>query len=339
MQIEVLGIDLAKQVFQLHAVDARGRALTSRRVGRAKLVETVVRLAPRIVAMEACSGAHHWARTFRGLGMEVRLLHAKFVRAYVKSAKNDTHDAEAICEAAMRPHMRFVVVKSLEQQDLQSLHRSREQLVGWRTALINQLRGLLAEYGIVLPQGARRFSREVTAALDEPSGCVTALARELFTDLIAQLRDLNDRIQVLDRRLVALCRQSESARRLACLPGIGPIVATALVASVGDGKQFRNGRELAAWVGLVPRQHSSGGKPRLLGISRSANRYLRKQMVHGARGVMRWLKGKEDPRSRWLLALWERRGFNRAVVAQANKTARMAWVILARGEAYRPATT
>jgi transposase len=339
MQIEVLGIDLAKQVFQLHAVDARGRALSSRRVGRAKLVETVVRLAPRIVAMEACSGAHHWARTFRGLGMEVRLLHAKFVRAYVKSAKNDTHDAEAICEAAMRPHMRFVVVKSLEQQDLQSLHRSREQLVGWRTALINQLRGLLAEYGIVLPQGARRFSREVTAALDEPSGCVTALARELFTDLIAQLRDLQDRIQVLDRRLVALCRQSESARRLACLPGIGPIVATALVASVGDGKQFRNGRELAAWVGLVPRQHSSGGKPRLLGISRSANRYLRKQMVHGARGVMRWLKGKEDPRSRWLLALWERRGFNRAVVAQANKTARMAWVILARGEAYRPATT
>jgi transposase len=339
MQIEVLGIDLAKQVFQLHAVDARGRALSSRRVGRAKLVETVVRLAPRIVAMEACSGAHHWARTFRGLGMEVRLLHAKFVRAYVKSAKNDTHDAEAICEAAMRPHMRFVVVKSLEQQDLQSLHRSREQLVGWRTALINQLRGLLAEYGIVLPQGARRFSREVTAALDEPSGCVTALARELFTDLIAQLRDLHDRIQVLDRRLVALCRQSESARRLACLPGIGPIVATALVASVGDGKQFRNGRELAAWVGLVPRQHSSGGKPRLLGISRSANRYLRKQMVHGARGVMRWLKGKEDPRSRWLLALWERRGFNRAVVAQANKTARMAWVILARGEAYRPATT
>jgi transposase len=289
MQIEVLGIDLAKQVFQLHAVDARGRALTSRRVGRAKLVETVVRLAPRIVAMEACSGAHHWARTFRGLGMEVRLLHAKFVRAYVKSAKNDTHDAEAICEAAMRPHMRFVVVKSLEQQDLQSLHRSREQWVGWRTALINQLRGLLAEYGIVLPQGARRFSREVTAALDEPSGCVTALARELFTDLIAQLRDLNDRIQGLDRRLVALCRQSESARRLACLPGIGPIVATALVASVGDGKQFRNGRELAAWVGLVPRQHSSGGKPRLLGISRSANRYLRKQMVHGARGVMRWL--------------------------------------------------
>lgn len=339
MQIEVLGIDLAKQVFQLHGVDARGRALTSRRVGRAKLVETVVRLAPRIVAMEACSGAHHWARTFRELGMEVRLLHAKFVRAYVKSSKNDTRDAEAICEAAMRPHMRFVVVKSLEQQDLQSLHRSREQLIGWRTALINQMRGLLAEYGIVLPQGARRFGREVTAALDEASGSVTTLARQLFNDQIKQLRGLSDQIQALDRQLVALCRHSEAARRLACLPGIGPIVATALVASVGDGKQFRNGRELAAWIGLVPRQHSSGGKPRLLGISRSANRYLRKQMVHGARGVMRWLKGKEDSRSRWLLALWERRGFNRAVVAQANKTARMAWVILARAEVYRAATT
>ncbi len=335
MRIEVMGIDLAKQLFQLHGVDAQGRALVAKRVSRAKLVETVIHLAPRVVAMEACGGAHHWARRFRELGMEVRLLHPKFVRPYVKSAKNDARDAEAICEAALRPHMRFVPVKSLEQQDLQSLHRVREQLIRARTALINQTRGLLAEYGVVLPQGAQHFRREVVAALDDAAGGMTALARELFATLIEHLRVLDHRLQALNEQVVSLCRQSERARRLACLPGIGPIVATALLASVGDGRQFHNGRELAAWIGLVPRQHSSGGKARLLGISRSANHYLRTQLIHGARARMRWLEGKDDPRSRWLRAVRDRRGFNRAVVAQANKTARMAWVIMARGEEYR----
>jgi transposase len=335
MSIAVLGIDLAKHVFQLHGVDAHGRAVVSRRVSRAKLVETVVQLAPAVVAMEACCGAHYWGRRFRDLGIEVRLLHARFVRPYVKSAKNDARDAEAICEAALRPHMRFVPLKSPEQQDLQALHRAREQLVLRRTALINQTRGLLAEYGIVLPKGAWRFRRDAAAVLDAPE--LTALAAELFHDLLDQLRELEARLAALDRRLVALCRQSEACRRLAALPGVGPIIATALVAGVGDARQFRCGRDLAAWIGLVPRQHSSGGRPKLLGIGAGGNHYLRKQLIHGARAVLLRLGARDDGRSQWLKALVDRRGVNRAVVALANKTARIAWVLLARGETYRAA--
>jgi transposase len=337
MSIVVLGIDLAKHVFQLHGVDEHGRAVVSRRVSRAKLAETVAQLAPRVVAMEACCGAHYWGRRFRDLGLEVRLIHARFVRPYVKAGKNDARDAEAICEAALRPHMRFVPLKSQEQQDIQALHRAREQLVHWRTALINQTRGLLAEYGIVLPKGAWRFRREVAAVLDEPSPELTALAAELFRSLLDQLRELEARLATLDRQLVALCRQSEVCRRLAALPGVGPIIATALVAGVGDAHQFRCGRDLAAWIGLVPRQHSSGGRPKLLGIGAGGNRYLRKQLIHGARAVLLHLGSKGARRSHWLRALIERRGVNRAVVALANKTARIAWVLLARGETYRAA--
>jgi transposase len=267
----------------------------------------------------------------------VRLIHARFVRPYVKSAKNDARDAEAICEAALRPHMRFVPIKSPEQQDIQALHRAREHLVRGRTALINQTRGLLTEYGIVLPKGAWRFRREVAAILDEPSAALTPLAAELFCHLLDQLRELEARLATLDRQLVALCRQSEVCRRLAALPGVGPIIATALVAGVGDARQFRCGRDLAAWIGLVPRQHSSGGRPKLLGIGAGGNGYLRKQLIHGARAVLLHLGAKGDRRGHWLKALIERRGVNRAVVALANKTARIAWVLLARGETYRAA--
>jgi transposase len=230
-----------------------------------------------------------------------------------------------------------VPIKSQEQQDIQALHRAREQLVRWRTASINQARGLLAEYGIVLPQGAWRFRRAAVGALDDPSSGLTALAAELFRGLLDQLRELEHRIATLDRRIVQLCRASEACRRLATLPGVGPIIATALVASVGDARQFRCGRDLAAWIGLVPRQHSSGGRPKLLGIGAGGNRYLRKQLIQGARAVLPRLGGKDDGRSRWLKAVLERRGSNRAVVALANKTARVAWVLMARGEAYRAA--
>ncbi len=335
--IAVLGIDPAKHVFQLHGVDAHGHTVVSKRVSRAKLVETVVQLAPGMVAMEACCGAHFWGRRFRDLGLEVRLLHTKFVRPYVKSAKNDARDAEAICEAALRPHMRFVPLKSQEQLDIQALHRAREQLMRWRTASINQIRGLLAEQGIVLPQGAWRFRKDATLALDDPSSDLTALAVELFRGLLDQLRELEERIATLDRKIVRLGRASEVCRRLAALPGVGPIVATALVASVGDGRQFRCGRDLAAWIGLVPRQHSTGGRPKLLGIGAGGNHYLRKQLIQGARSVLPRLEAKDDGRSRWLKAVLERRGSNRAVVALANKTARIAWVLMARGEAYRAA--
>jgi transposase len=337
MMVAVVGIDLAKRVFQLHGVDARGRPVVSKRVSRARLAEAVVQLAPRVVAMEACCGAHYWGRRFRDLGLEVRLIHAKFVRPYVKSAKNDARDAEAICEAALRPHMRFVPIKSPEQLDIQALHRVREQLVRWRTALINQTRGLLAEHGIVLPQGAWRLRSDVVAVLDDPASELTALAAELFRGLLQQLRELEHRIATLDRHIVQLCRASEVCRRLAALPGVGPIVATALVASVGDGRQFRRGRDLAAWIGLVPRQHSTGGRPKLLGIGAGGNHYLRKQLIQGARSVLPHLGSKDDGRSRWLRGVLDRRGSNRAAVALANKTARIAWVLMARGEVYRAA--
>ena len=337
MTVAILGIDLAKRLFHLHGVDEHGRAVVSKRVSRAKLAEAVVQLAPKAVAMEACCGAHYWGRRFRDLGLEVRLIHAEFVRPFVKGAKNDARDAEAICEAALRPSMRFVPLKSQEQLDIQALHRAREQLVRWRTRLINQVRGLLAERGVVLPQGAWRFRREAAAVLDEPAPELTTLALELFRGLLDQLRELESRIAALDRRIVRICRESEVCRRLAALPGVGPIVATALAAGVGDARQFRCGRDLAAWIGLVPRQHSSGGRPRLLGIGAGGNRYLRKQLIQGARSVLPHLGAKDDGRSRWLRGVLDRRGSHRAAVALANKTARIAWVLMARGEAYRAA--
>jgi transposase len=247
MTVAILGIDLAKRVFHLHGLDAHGRVVVSKRVGRAKLAEMVVQLAPQLVAMEACCGAHHWGRRFRDLGLEVRLVHARFVRPFVKGTKNDARDPEAICEAALRPSMRFVPLKSQEQLDIQALHRAREQLVRWRTRLINQARGLLTERGVVLPRGAWRFRKEVAAVLDDPSSGLTGLALELLRDLLEQLRELEGRIAALDRRIVQICRESELCRRLAALLGVGPIIATALAASIGDARQFRCGRDLAAW--------------------------------------------------------------------------------------------
>jgi transposase len=233
--------------------------------------------------------------------------------------------------------MRFVPLKSREQLDVQALHRVRERLVRWRTMLVNQARGLLAEHGIVLPQGAWRFRKEAAAVLDDPASELTVLAVELFRGLLDQLRELEERITTLDRRIVQICRASELCRRLAALPGVGPIIATALAASVGDARQFHCGRDLAAWIGLVPRQHSSGGRPRLLGIGGGGNHYLRKQLIQGARSVLPHLGAKDDARSRWLRGVLDRRGSNRAAVALASKTARIAWVLMARGEACRAA--
>lgn len=307
----------------------------SRKVSRPKLFAVISELAPTIVAMEACPSAHHWGRIFQEAGHWVRLIHPRFVKPFVRGAKNDAVDAEAIFEAASRPTMRFVPVKTMAQQDLQGLHRIRERLIVQRTALINQARGLLAEYGIVLPKGRGRL------AADGPNVVASAplsdLARELFTVLFDQLRELEAWVAALDDRLVTICREDAASRRLAALPGVGPVIATALVASIDDGRHFRSGRELAAWIGLVPRQHTTGGKPKLGGIGRQANHYLRRQMIHGARSIAFRMAGREDARSKWLQALVGRRGFNRAVVALANKTARIAWALLARQETYKVA--
>lgn len=334
MSFNLVAIDLGKRSFHLHAVSDEGIVL-SKKISRAKLLGAVAELSPATVAMEACPSAHYWGRCFRDAGYQVRLIHPRFVKPFVRGSKNDAVDAEAIYEAATRPTMRFVPVKTITQQDLQALHRVRDRLVGQRTALINQTRGLLGEYGIVLPKGASRLAAEGRQALaDAP---LSDLGHQLFAELFAQLRDLEARIATLDARLVAICREDKACRRLATLPGVGPIIATALVASIDDGQHFRNGRELAAWIGLVPRQHTTGGKPRLGGIGSQANHYLRRQMIHGARSVAFRLTGRQDERSKWLQALIARRGFNRAVVALANKTARIAWTLLTREEVYRAA--
>jgi transposase len=334
MTFAMVAIDLGKQSFHLHSVSSDGVVL-SRKVSRAKLFAAVIELAPLSIAMEACPGAHYWGRRFQEAGCHVRLIHPRFVKPFVRGAKNDAVDAEAIFEAASRPTMRFVPVKTTAQQDLQAIHRVRERLVCQRTSLINQARGLLAEYGIVLAKGPSRLAAEGPAAVAD--ALLSDLARELFADLFDQLRNLEGRIGALDVRLVAICRENAASRRLATLPGVGPIIATALIASIDDGRHFRSGRELAAWIGLVPRQHTTGGKPKLGGIGRHANHYLRRQMIHGARSVAFRISGRDDYRSKWLQALIARRGFNRAVVALANKTARIAWALLTRQEIYKAA--
>ena len=262
----------------------------------------------------------------------MRLINPHFVKPFVRGSKNDAVDAEAIFDAASRPTMRFVPVKTEEQQDLQSLHRVRDRLVAQRTSLINHLRGLLAEYGLIYPKGAALLLPRVRCGLAEAR--VSAMARETFEALLDELESLEARIERLDDRLSAICREDETCRRLMTLPGVGPIVATALAASIGDPRQFQSGREMAAWIGLVPRQYSTGGKSRLGGVGRRANHYLRRQLVHGARAVALRLKTKTDPRSRWFQAVIDRRGFNKGIVAMANKTVRIAWAMLMRQEDY-----
>jgi len=310
MALELLAIDLGKRSFHLYGIDSDG-VILSRKISRAKLAETVGELAPKTIAMEACASAHYWARCWLAAGREVRLINPRFVKPFAMGSKNDAVDAEAIFEAAMRPTMRFVPVKSADQQDLQSLHRARDRLICQRTALISHTRGLLAEYGTVLPQGPWRFMAQAASAIAAAE--LSDLARAIFIELLDQLADLDRRIKKLDATMVSLCRTNATCRRLAKLPGVGPVVATAIVAAVNEGRQFRSGREMAAWIGLVPRQYTTGGKPRLGGIGRRANHYLRRQMIHGARAVVSRLPKHADRRTAWLQALVARRGFNRTM--------------------------
>ena len=330
--MEVLAIDLGKQSFHIHGIACDGKII-SRRIARAKLIGTIQDLNPQIVAMEACASSHHWGRQFESLGISVRLIHPRFVKPFVKGSKNDAIDAEAISEAAARPTMRFVPLKSLEQQDLQMLHRIRDRLVSQRTALINQIRGLLAEYGTILPVGASRFRNELAAAIEKAE--LSTLAKELFANQAAEFSDLDARISDLDLKLVKICRTNEKCRRLATVPGVGPVVATALVAAIDDGRHFATGRALAAWIGLVPRQYTTGGKPRLGGIGKRANHYLRRMLVHGARSVLLRISSHSDKRSKWARELLVRAGHNKTIVAMANKTARIAWAMLRNGFDYK----
>lgn len=335
MAIVTLGIDLAKNVFAVHGVDAAGRpALVRPSVARAKLLELVASLPPCLIGMEACSGAHHWARLFAGHGHTVRLMAPKFVVPYRlsgKRGKNDKADAAAICEAVTRPAMRFVPPKSVEQQSQLLVHRARQGFVVQRTATINRIRGLLSEFGVVLPLKATLVRREAMRQLEDMSGW----ANTVIGDLLNEVTRLDERIAQYDKHIEAIARQSAPARQLMQLPGVGPTTATALVAMIGRGQEFRCGRQLSAWLGLVPGQYSSGGKQRLGRITKAGDPYLRMLLILGARSVLQNAVTKSDAVSRWAVQLAARVGYWKAIVAIAAKNARMCWAVLARGESFK----
>ena len=337
MTVTTIGLDIAKQVFQVHGVDKQGKVVLRRRLRREQVAPFFANLSPCLVGLEACGGAHYWARRLSGFGHTVRLMAPQFVKPYVKSNKNDRNDAEAICEAVSRPQMRFVPAKSVEQQDIQALHRVRSRLVSLRTQLANQVRGLLMEYGIVLPLHVGQVRRGLPEILEEGNNELTAFSRRLLASLYAELVELDGKIETLEEEVKAVYQASEPCQRVAAVEGIGPVTATALVAALSDGKTFRNGRQFAAWLGLVPRQHSSGSKLRRFGISKRGDPYLRTLLIYGARSVVYRAGRKTDSRSRWIADKQRRLGTAKACVALANKNARIVWSLIAHQEGYRRA--
>lgn len=338
MQIEVVGIDLAKNVFQVHGVTRQGKAVLKRQLKRDQVVHFFANMSPCHIGMEACGGAHFWARKLQALGHTVRLMAPQFVKPYVKTNKTDAADAEAICEAVARPNMRFVPLKNAEQQALLALHRARQGFVVARTAQGNQIRGLLAEFGLVVPQGLSHVLCGVRELIEDASNDVPGGFRRLIERLLDHLKELDRQVGELEAQIQQAHRQSEASRKLEKIPGIGPITASALTATVGDAKTFKNGRQLAAWLGLVPAQSSSGGKTNLLGISKRGDTYLRTLLIHGARAALRAFQAKSDPsgsNAEWLGRLLARSNFNVAAVALANKNARVVWALLARDRDYR----
>jgi len=337
MKITTIGLDIAKTIFHLFAVNKTGGYVKKKQLKRTQMQQHFAQLEPCLIAMEACGGANYWARELKALGHEVKLIAPQYVKPYVKGNKNDYNDAEAIAEAVQRPTMRFVPIKSVEQQDIQNLHRQRERIKKARTALSNQIRGLLTEYGIVINKGFVAVRKGLPDILEDGENGLTMRARELFADLLEELRFVDEQYKHSEKQIEISNQGNDTCRRLDEILGIGPITASAVYAAAGDGKDFVNGRHFSAWIGLVPGQHSTGGKTVLLGISKRGNAYLRTLFIHGARAVLRHSAGKGDRFSLWAQALLERRGHNKACVAVANKMARMAWVIMARGESYRPA--
>jgi len=332
MQIAVLGIDLGKNSCSIVGLDVGGAVVVRRRMRREGVINLAAKLKPCVVAMEACCGAHHLGRSLQMQGHEVRLMSPEYVRPYVKSQKNDDRDAEAIAEAATRPTMRFIRLKSEGQLDMQTLHRARDRLVGERTALINQLRAVLLERGITVAQGRRELERHL-AGMTAQTG-LSQRMRVLIEDMRAQWRDLDRRIAEIDKELAEWTRNEAAARRLMTIPGIGVLNATALIAAIGQGESFARGRDLAAWLGLVPRQVTTGGKPRLVGISKRGNKYLRKLLIHGARAALPTLLESPTSLGAWLRGLMARMHKNAAVVALANKLARMAWAVIRHGKTF-----
>ena len=334
MQVERIGLDIAKSSFQVHGVDAHGKVVVRKQLSRSKVLLYFAQLPPCLIGLEACGGAHYWARELQKLGHEVRLMAVAMIQPYRTGQKNDQNDAEAICEAVSRPRTRFVPVKSEAQQAVLTVHRARELLVTERTALANQIRGLLMEYGVVIAQGIQRLRRELPGVR-----AATETLPELVRDVVEELRERRQerdrRITDYDHRIEQLAKQNEATRRLMQVEGVGPITATAIVATIGNGHAFQHGRQFAAWVGLVPKQHSTGGKTVLGRITKHGNVYLRTLLIHGARAVLQFSAKRSDQKSRWVEQVRQRRGNNIAAVALAAKHARILWALLAHGQEYQ----
>lgn len=335
--LKVLGIDLAKNVFQLCGTDSKGVPILNKRLSRKALFEFLVNLKPCLIGIESCGGAHYFAREFQKLGHEVKMMAPKYVKPYVVGNKNDGNDAAAIAEAVTRPRTRFVPIKNTQQQDVLMIHRIREQLIKQRTALSNQIRGLLAEYGIVFAKGLSPVRNNLPLIIEDAENSLSFLAREGFLDLFNQFQILDEKINIYDKKIERICNEDQRSKKLLAIEGIGPISATALVATIGDISVFKNGRHLAAYLGLVPKQKSSGNTIILQGISKKGDAYLRRLLIHGARSVIRYCKNKTDKRSCWIAEKSERSGKNVTTVAVANKNARYVWALLAKNETYKPA--
>ena len=340
MNTKIVGIDLAKDVSQMCALSRTNQVIFNRSVRRAALRREVGKLPATTIAMEACGSAHYWGREFRAMGHTVLLIPPQHVKAFVRNGKSDAKDALAICEAAQRPKLHPVPIKSVEQQDLQLLHRVRSRYVQMRTALANQIRSIAQEYGVIFPKTLNKLRAGLMPELENADNGLSSAARAMIHMLYDELQGIDAKEQQLKHQTEALATTNEAYGRLLEVPGIGPIVASAYLAAVGNGHQFQRGRQLSAWLGLVPRQHGTGGKMQLQGISKGGDRYLRTMLIHGARIVASWCQRRtqdDRPMARWVRALIARRGKNKAIVALANKIARLAWAVLARGERFDPA--
>jgi len=335
MNISMLGIDIAKQVFQLHGVDKAGKAVLKKRLSRKELLPFIGLLLPCTIVMEACGSSNYWARQFRARGHEVKLISPQYVKPFVKTNKTDANDAEAICEAASRPSMYFVPTRTIEQQDIQSLHRIRERLVKSRTSLANQTRGLLAEYGIIIAEGIGRLRKAIPLILEDAENELTAEGREFLLDQYDELCELDKKIGRYDDKLNRIFKDNQVCQALSQIRGVGPLIATAMLSATGDASVFKNGRQMSAWLGLVPRQKSSGEKKITLGISKRGDNYLRKLLVHGTRSVVYRAKNKTDEKSCWINNLVLRRGTNKACVALANKNVRIICAVMKNGWEYK----
>ena len=333
--VTVMGIDLAKSVFHLHGVTSSGKVVVKKKLSREALGAFMRKLEPCLVGIEACGGANYWAREFRKMGHTVKAMAPQFVKPYRKNSKNDFNDAEAICEAVTRPNMRFVPIKEVEHQDMQSLHRVRSRLVASRTALVNEIRGILLEYGIILPKPKKKFSKALVEIIHADSKQLTEAMKDLMRNLYDEYTEIEKNMSVYNDKIEVIFESNEVCKRIAKVEGVGPITATAICASVSDAKMFKNGRQFAAWLGLVPGQDTTGGKEKLGGITKRGDKYIRQLLVHGGRSAILHASNKTDTKSKWMIEKKKTRGFNRASVAVANKNARVIWALMANGTEYR----